>query len=57
MKIFLVCESYCWSYEDHGWEVKKAFFAEDAAEAYCLQLEADNKDEGLDYYVDTVEVH
>lgn len=57
MKIFLVCESYCWGYEDRGWEVKKVFFAKDAAEAYCFQLEVNNTEEGLDYYVDTVEVH
>lgn len=56
MKVYLVCETYCWGYEDHGWEIKKSFFAEDAAMDFCNQLEQENTQSEIEYYVDIIEV-
>ncbi len=56
MKIYIVCEASRWGYEAHGWEIKKSFFAEDAANGFCLELEKENTQSELYYYVDVIEV-
>lgn len=39
MIIYLVCRSWADGYEDFGWEILKAFHAEDAANDYCMEQE------------------
>lgn len=58
MTIFLVCRSWAdgYGYDDCGWEILKAFLAEDAADKYCREQELKkcygSNDE---YYVDILE--
>lgn len=57
MKVFITCRSWCYGYEDHGWEIKGAFSTEEKAQEFleesCKWGSMENKE---DWYVEPLEV-
>jgi hypothetical protein len=51
--IYIVNRSWCYGYEDHGWDILKAFHKKEDAESFLLSL---GEGESDDYWIDTLEV-
>lgn len=56
MKVYLVCKSFCYGYEDHGWSIEESFIKEEDAIESLKKLELENRSTEVDYYIDTTEV-
>lgn len=56
MKVYLVCESFCYGYEDHGWNIKEAFIKEEDARESLKKLQLGNRSTEVGYCIDTIEV-
>lgn len=54
--IYLVAHSWCYGYEDHGWEILKAFYKEVEAEDFLKTLKEIEHEED-EYYIETLRVN